>query len=343
MIKKSQTNREQTVAVRLPQDDQLLTSIGTRDIYQSIKTALSFVRVNAYRRTGPFYAGLPRFVHPLDSYDPDLCMLTYDLQYWKDYSRFMHACLSDQYPLGRNTVPRLSSAKSLDERAVYSFFAPFPCRRTYDPHDRLQGSMHSSHQPELDVSAVARWDRNSTYMYPTDERPIPVDSADLYFDESPQRRELFFSLIPLYRDYRKEGENTIVNRTGTPLNRNSILIVRYVLSFLESANQYRDKLTETAGVVQTNVTLRKTRKQLIEKIARIQREKQLEIDGELHSNRYSATQKLIIRKFSTLYKQTVRDIRAVAQIDSSSNSASSRYSSGGVGGGNHRRRALPGL
>jgi hypothetical protein len=310
----------------LPIDDQLLNVISTRERYEQFKRFMGLARVAMRLHGGaPFYAGLPQHANPLDAYDPDRTVLTYDLSFWKDYARFVHACLTGQYSLGQTQMPRYGSSQALDTHATEVFFAPFPC------HADPQAVHDLAVDHRVTSTGLTRWDRNSSKHFARDEKPVAVTADRLYWNANEQRREQFRSLIPLYTDYRKEGDGTVLNSTGVQLNRNSMLIVRYVLSFLESANQYREKLTDVARVVQTEQTLRDTRKKLVEQIAKIQARKQSDIADHLQSDQYSPAQKSLIRRFNEIYRQTVLQIQAMTKPP---------VDNGGSGGRRARPRRL---
>lgn len=276
-----------------PTDDQLLAMINTRERYEDFKRYMGIVKVIA-RLYGdaPIYSGMPRHANALDSYDPERALLTYNFNHWRDYSRFIHACLSGQYELGQSTVPRYSSARLLDRHATNTFFAPFP----------VSSQVNSTR-------SLAPWDRNASRLFSNADKPINVSPQNLFWNRSEQHRRQFRSLVPLYTNYRDEG----LSQTGIALNRNSMLIVRYVLAFLESANGYRSKLSDVAKLVQTQTALLETRRKLIERIARIEAEQKRNLVDSLTSSQYNSMQKSIIRRFNAVYNQTLAQIRVMSR------------------------------
>lgn len=211
-------------------DERLLAAIDTREKYDDFKRLWNAVKIVRESPTGPFYAGLPSASNALDNYDPDKAVLSLDLNAMKTYAALLHGTLTGQYDLG-STIPRYRKVSSLDRHSVATFFAAFSPILS---------------RP-LEKSCVARWDRNTTAFYPPSEKPLSVPLDRLYWNPSdPQRSREFDALIPLYLDYRAEGENTIVNQTGVPLDRNMMVIARYLITFFQLCERLPKK-TKTSG------------------------------------------------------------------------------------------------
>lgn len=276
-------------------DERLLAAIDTREKYDEFKRLWVAVKVIRQSPTGPFYAGLPLVTNSLDSYDPDKEVLSLDLNAMKTYATLLHGTLTGQYDLG-STMPRYRKVSSLDRHSVGTFFAAFTPMLS---------------RP-LAESCMTRWDRNTTAFYPSSEKPFSVPANVLYWNRSnPERAKEFEDLIPLYRDYRAEGENTIVNETGIPLDRNLMVIARYLITFFNSANDYQKKLKEVAEIVQVQNTLTEIKQKLTDQAVSIQREKQRDVNQALsQSNRISVYQQEVLRRFESAYRQAMNQLNA---------------------------------
>lgn len=276
---------------------QLMSVVNSRERYDEVKRLLVAARVLRVTPIGPFYQALPRATHPLDRYDPDRTVLGYDLDYFRLYCRMLHASLTGQYDWS-GVLPRYASVSMLDKHSVDTYFAPFAPRLSRDLAD----------------SCLAPWDRNGTALLPVSRKPVLVDRSALYFGASEARRRLFLSLIPLYLDYHGEGHNSTVNTTGVALDRNTTIIARYLLLFFNSANQYREKLTEVARVEQTRAALERRRTDLVARLAQLQRDKIQQLAQ--HQQPLSAAQQEILRRFNVVFRQTVQQLSATARGNS---------------------------
>lgn len=283
--------------------------VNTRERYDEVKRLLVAARVLRVTPIGPFYQALPRGTHPLDRYDPDRTVIGYDLDFFRLYCRILHATLTGQYDWSA-VLPRYSTVSLLDKHSVDTYFAPFAPRLSRDLAD----------------SCLAPWDRNGTALLPPARKPVLVDRARFYFNQNETRRQLFLSLIPLYLDYRGEGTNSVVNTTGVVLDRNTMVIARYLLLFFNSANQYREKLTEVARVEQTRAALDRRRTDLVARLAQLQRDKVQQLaQSRANMPHLSAAQQEILRRFNVLFRQTVQQLSATAR-------GTSRASGGGSSG-----------
>lgn len=268
---------------------ELLALVSSPERYRDFKRWLDAARIVNVSDTGPRYAGMPTRTAPIDRYDPNRAILSSNSDYYYLYCRFMHACLSGQYPLGRNnTIPRLWSPRLLDRHSVDAFFAPF------EPRLNATGPVHT-------LTSIARWDRNTARLYPANERPVPART------ESVQRLPLH-ELTPLYRDYVGEGggANGRVNQVGIELNEHSRLLLRYVSALLSHAVSYRQKVRDAAEAVIAGNALRDRRQKLVNRLAAIQREKDEETMRWASDANLSETQRAVLARFNEAFEQLAK-------------------------------------
>lgn len=271
----------------------LLSIIDTKVKYEEFKQALRSAAIVEQTPVGPLYRAVPSVNSPIDAFDMDRQLMSTNRQFSKTYSRILHANLTGQYRLAANGgIPRLASPRMLDQHSLAVYFSPFRPKLGVPP----------------DKTILSRWDRNTARVLPaTTIVTVEPNDPRLYFARN-GGRDAFARLIPLYTNYR-QPDDSLLNRVGVPLNRNSMLIVRYIKAMNGSAIQYREKLKQVAELVYNTELLKRKRKDLVKRLAEVQRNKMREIrESAAEATNLNYDQRRVVDAFVQQFQVAAQEI-----------------------------------
>lgn len=303
--------------INLAEADELFGLIDTQAKYDKFKQWFGAIK-HRNTQTGPFYDGLPARTHPTDVYDPDKVLLGRTEEFRSTYSRLLHLSLSGQYKLSE-AVPRMGSGRLLDLHSLNSMIAPF--KPIIDPANVAD-------------TAARQWDRNAVSQLGREFAPIGKKASELYFHERP---DMLRQMLPLYTDYTGSGggSGNLANQCGFAVNANTLRLFQIVKAFLMSANEYQTKLEDTAQVYHTGALLERTRNQLIDKLAALQRDKYEQLVQAKSRDDLTPNQRRLIDAFNVTYRRTVQTLNRISteeyQREKARRAAKVAQKRGGVG------------